>query len=147
MDDDTKVTVTGSGQSAITTLGGIKTATEKLKEATKVKDVEGLLSLHNDEQTTKEINKDWQELRGTVDGRASLEEKKVKGKLTITIDYEADSDTGKKEITITRCLTLPKPPSNTRTLYEDKEGNLQTVKPTKQLDLYDNVTPIKRKNV
>jgi hypothetical protein len=105
------------------------------------------LELHNDEQTTKEINRDWQELRSTVDGRASLEERKVKGKLTITINYEADSDTGKKEITITRSLSLPKPPSNTRTLYEDADGNLQTMKPTKQTDLFpDNVKPI-RKNV
>lgn len=118
----------------------IKARTESLK----VRNVESLLELHNDEQTTKEINKDWQELRSTVDSRASLEERKIKGKLTITIDYEADSDTGKKEITITRALTLPKPPSNTRTLYEDEDGNLQTVKPSKQQDLFANVTPIRK---
>ena len=67
--------------------------------------------------------------------------------MTITIEYEADSDTGKKEITISRKLDLPPPPKNTRTLWEDKDGHLQTVKPTKQIDLFDNVTPINRKSV
>ena len=116
-------------------------------EGLKVKDVESLLELHNDEQTTKEINRDWQKLRSTVDGRASLETAKLKGKLTITIEYEADRDTGQKEVTISRKLDLPAPPKNTRTLYEDAEGNLQTMKPTKQQDLFDNVTPINRKSV
>ena len=123
------------------------TITDRLKaraESLKVKDVESLLELHNDEQTTKEINKDWTELRSTVDGRASLEERKIKGKLTITIDYEADSDTGKKEVTISRKLDLPAQPKNTRTLYEDAEGNLTERKPSKQQDLFDNVTPIRK---
>ena len=61
-----------------------KPAEIKLSEATKVRDVESLLSLHNDEQTTREINRDWQELRSTVDGRASHEERKIKAKMTIT---------------------------------------------------------------
>lgn len=124
-----------------------KPADIKLSEATKVRDVESLLSLHNDEQTTREINQDWQELRSTTDGRASHEERKIKAKMTITIEYEADGDTGKKEITISRKLDLPPPPKNTRTLWEDKDGHLQTVKPTKQIDLFDNVTPINRKSV
>ena len=143
-DDDTKVTLTANGQSTTTTLGGLKSASEKLKEATTVRDVESLLQLHNDEQTTREINRDWSELRHVVDGDASKYEKTVKGRLTITIDYEADSDTGKKEITIGRSLKLPDPPKNTRVLYEDKDGALQTVKPTKQTEMFENVTPIRK---
>lgn len=107
-----------------------------LENITKIRNVESLLSLHNDEQTTREINADWKELRETVDGRASREERKVKGSITIKIDYEADSDTGKKEITVSRKLDLPPPPKNTRTLYEDKDGHLSTVKPTKQMDMF-----------
>ena len=144
-DDDTKVTLTANGQSTTTTMGALKSASEKLKDATTVRDVESLLQLHNDEQTTREINRDWSELRHVVDGDASKYEKTVKGRLTITIDYEADSDTGKKEITIGRSLKLPDPPKNTRVLYEDKDGALQTVKPTKQTDLdFGNVTPIRK---
>jgi hypothetical protein len=143
-DDETKVTISGGGKSVSTTLGGLKSASEKLKEATTVRDVESLLQLHNDEQTTREINRDWSELRHVVDGDASKYEKTVKGRLTITIDYEADSDTGKKEITIGRSLKLPDPPKNTRVLYEDKDGALQTVKPTKQTEMFENVTPIRK---
>lgn len=134
-EDDTKVTITASG---------LKTASEKLKEATTVRDVESLLSLHDDEQTTRAINKDWSELRRVVDGDASKYEKTIKGRLTLVIDYEADSDTGKKEITISRSLKLPDPPKNTRVLYEDASGALQTVKPTKQTEMFpDNVKPIR----
>ena len=116
---------------------------EKAKLPT-VKSVEDLLALHNDEQTTAEINRAWKELRATCDNRASLEEKMVGGKLSLTIEYKADGDTGKKELTITHALSLPKPPSNTRTLYEDANGALQTVKPSKQQDLFPNVTPIRK---
>lgn len=118
--------------------------TTKNRAGGKIKNLESLLELHNDEKTTEQINKDWHELRSTVDGRASLEERKIKGKLTITIDYEADSDTGKKEVTISRKLDLPAQPKNTRTLYEDAEGNLTERKPSKQQDLFDNVTPIRK---
>lgn len=141
MKDDTKVTITGGGQTTETTLGALQRAVENGK----IKNVESLLELHNDEQTTREINKAWAQLRSTVDHRASLEEKKVKGKLTLTIDYEADSDTGKKDITIAHKLDLPAPPKNTRTLYEDADGNLQTKKPTKQTEMFpDNVKPIRK---
>lgn len=137
---ETKVTLTSGGKSTTTTMGAIKA----LAESGKIKDVEGLLSLHNDEQTTREVNKDWRELRQTIDSRASLEEKTIKGSLTIKIEYEADSDTGKKEIKVTRALSLPKPPSNKRTLYEMADGTLSTVKPSKNLDLFDNVKPIRK---
>jgi hypothetical protein len=131
-DDDTKAAA------------GFKSASEKLKEATTVRDVESLLQLHNDEQTTREINGDWRELRRVVDGDASKYDKTVKGRLTITIDYEADSDTGKKEITISRSLKLPDPPKNTKVLYEDADGALQTIKPSKQTEMFENVTPIRK---
>lgn len=145
MKDETKVTIGGGGgQSTTTTLGGLKTASERLKEATTVRDVESLLQLHNDEQTTREINGDWRELRRVVDGDASKYDKTVKGRLTITIDYEADSDTGKKEITISRSLKLPDPPKNTKVLYEDADGALQTIKPSKQTEMFENVTPIRK---
>ena len=144
MKDETKVTISGGGQSATTTLGGLKTASEKLKEATTVRDVESLLQLHNDEQTTREINGDWRELRRVVDGDASKYDKAVKGRLTITIDYEANRDTGQKEITIGRSLKLPDPPKNTKVLYEDADGALQTIKPSKQTEMFENVTPIRK---
>lgn len=114
---------------------------------TKARRVEDLLSLHDDEQTTKTINRKWKEMRDAVDGRAHLDEADVTGELTIKVKYKAIGDTGKKEITITADHTLPKDKPNTRTLYEDEEGTLQTAKPTKQTALPFNVTPIARKTV
>ena len=117
------------------------------REALTVKRVEDLLEIHNDEQTTKTLNKQWKKLREDVDTRASQDEKTIKGEMRITIRYSTDSDTGQHEIEVLHDVKLPKPRSNKRRMYEDADGNLTPVKPTKQTDLFaENVHPI-RKNV
>lgn len=141
MDGNTKVTISGGGQTTSTTLGAL----EKLAEKGKIKRVEDLLEIHNDEQTTKELNKEFAELRRVVDSRASLDQKTIKGELCITIKYSTDSDTGQHEIEVLHSIKLPKKHSNKRKMYEDHEGNLVDKKPTKQTEMFpDNVRSIKK---
>lgn len=145
MNPDTKVTISGGGQTTSTTMGQINDLAEKLANKGKIKEIEDLLQIHNDKQTTADLNRDWKKLRSEVDSRASLDETKVKGELTIKIIYEADSDTGKKEIEIKHDLKLPAPRSNKRTMYETADGELSDRKPTKQTEMFpDNVKPIRK---
>lgn len=140
MDDNTKVTMSSGGQTAETTLGKLK----KLAQPT-IKRVEDLLEIHNDETTTKTLNEKWKRLRNEVDSRASLDEKTVKGELRIVIKYETDGDTGVHEIEVLHDVKLPKERSNKRKMYEDADGNLTPVKPSKQAELFpDNVHPIRK---
>lgn len=146
-DDDAKVTLTTGDKATATTLGGIKKASERLREATTVEDVQDLLSLHDDEKTTRIVNERFSELRKVVDRRASEDEKDVSGEMTIVIKYKAISVSGIKEITVpTPKLTLPKERPNTRKLYETPSGALQTIKPTKQIDMFEDkkVVPIRK---
>lgn len=113
-------------------------------EQFKVRSVEGLLQLHNDEQTTREINEEWRRFRAEIDQRAKDQQSKVTGEVTIKIKYAAIDATGRKEVTISHGVKLPPKPKNTKELYEDASGVLQTVKPTKQIDMFDNVRPIKQ---
>ena len=117
------------------------------KDATRARKVEDLLSLHDDEQTTKLVNRKWKEMRDAVDGRANLDDAHVTGELTIKVKYKALGDSGKKEITILADHSLPKDKPNTRTLFEDEDGALQTVNPKQTKLDFDNVTPINRKSV
>lgn len=144
-DDETKVTLTGGGQTVTTTLGGLKAAAGRVRgEELTIKKIEDLLQIHDDEQSTKTLNRKWKKLREEVDQRASLDEKSVKGELRIVIKYETDSDTGQHEIEVLSDVKLPKERSNKRKMYEDKDGNLTPVKPTKQTEMFpDNVRPIK----
>lgn len=147
-DDDLKVTLTAGGQSTSTTLGGLKAAAGRIRgEEMTIKRVEDLLEIHNDEGTTKALNAKWKRLRQEVDSRASLDEKSVKGELRIVIKYETEGASGMHEIEVLHDIKLPKERSNKRKMYEDKDGNLTPIKPSKQTELFgDNVTPI-RKNV
>jgi Zn-finger protein len=141
MSDDIKVTISGKDMAS---------AAERLRaraEGGKVKSIEDLLQIHNDEQTTKELNKEFKKLREAVDSRASLDEKNVKGELRVVIKYETEGATGMHEIEILHEIKLPKKRSNKRKMYEDQDGNLTDRKPSKNLDLFDNVTPINRKSV
>lgn len=140
MDDGTKVTVSSGGHTTETTVGKLR----KLAQPT-IKRVEDLLEIHNDEDTTKKLNQKWKKLRQDVDSRASIDEKKTKGELRIVIKYETDGDTGVHEIEVLHDIKLPKERSNKRKMYEDADGNLTPVKPTKQTELFaDNVTPIRK---
>ena len=116
------------------------------RDATKARKVEDLLSLHNDEQTTKLVNRKWREMRDAVDGRANLDDAHVTGELTIKVKYKALGDSGKKEITIIADHSLPKDKPNTQILFEGEDGVLQTANPKQTKLDFDNVTPI-RKNV
>ena len=138
MSDDIKVTISGKDMAS---------AAERLRaraESGKARSIEDIFQIHNDEQTTKDLNEEFAKLRDAVDGRASLEEKKFKGELRIVVKYETDGASGVHEIEIEHDIKLPKKRSNKRKMYEDAEGNLTERKPSKQQDLFDNVTPIRK---
>lgn len=121
-----------------------KTTTKARAESGKARSIEDIFQIHNDEQTTKDLNKEFAKLRDAVDSRASLEEKKFKGELRIVVKYETDGASGVHEIEIVHDIKLPKKRSNKRKMYEDAEGNLTERKPSKNLDLFDNVTSIRK---
>jgi len=140
-DDETKVTISSGGQTASTTLGKLKATAERATGT--IRRVEDLLEIHNDTETTRELNKDFDRLRQEIDTRAREDEKSVKGSMTITIHYQTEGATGMHEIEIVHAIKPPKRRSNKRKMYEDAQGNLTDRKPTKQTEMFDNVRPIK----
>lgn len=115
-----------------------------VREQPTIKRVEDLLEIHDDEKTTQVLNAKWRELREVVDGRASKEDTRIKGKLVIEIEYDATKDSGLHDISIKCDVKLPAERVVSRTMYEAADGSLTDRKPTKHPELFDNVVQIKK---
>lgn len=127
MSEKTTITITGED---------VQRMKDNLDNITKPKRVEDLLSLHGDGESTKRINAKWKAMREEVDSRASMDEADISGELTIKIKHKAIGSTGKKEIEVIAAEKMPADRVNKQTLYEDREGHLSTVKPSKQMDMF-----------